>query len=152
MSKRSFYNTGDAKGFTKAAFFQAVLDMANGVEIADAQASLIAAAAEYELEGIANRAEKAAGEAKDPMQSNYAIAILEAFLPLLSDKPQTLNELIEKAEKKAIASPTGKDWSAAWVARVLNKQESIEQVEVIVDHVDKNGLKQQRIKKAYKKA
>ena len=33
MEKRKFYNTGDAKGFTKQKFFEAVVDMCNGEDV-----------------------------------------------------------------------------------------------------------------------
>ena len=63
MEKRKFYNTGDAKGFTKQKFFEAVVDMCNGEDV---DVDLVRAAAEYELEGIEMRASnKATGEKKD---------------------------------------------------------------------------------------
>ena len=67
MEKRKFYNTGDAKGFTKQKFFEAVVDMCNGEDV---DVDLVRAAAEYELEGIEMRASnKATGEKKDALQS-----------------------------------------------------------------------------------
>lgn len=54
--KRKFYNTGDAKGFTKAIFFNEVLKLARGEDVDANMADLVAQAAEYELEGIAARA------------------------------------------------------------------------------------------------
>ena len=74
--KRKFYNTGDAKGFTRSIFFQTVVAMVNGEEVSDQLAALTKQAAEYELEGIAlaasNKSESA--EKKDPLQSDYAIS------------------------------------------------------------------------------
>ena len=151
--KRKFYNTGDAKGFTKQIFFQTVLAMANGEDVADEMVALAAQAAEYELEGIANRPSKAGGEKKDPLQSAYAVALRAAIVPLVDANPKTAKELVELADAKGKKAPaTGKSFSAPWVSRVLNAEAGVVCVKKVVDKVDAKGLKSQAEVKAYKKA
>lgn len=153
MEKRKFYNTGDAKGFTKQKFFEAVLAMANGEEMEDSELNLIAAAAEYELEGIANRASaKGTGEKKDPLQSEYAQSLAKAIVPLVGSEPKTAKELIEMADAKGYKSPKGTSFAAPWVSRVLNATAGVEAVKIVVDTTDAKGLKVQREVTAYKKA
>lgn len=159
MEKRRFYNTNDAKGFTKQKFFEAVLALANGEDVSaieNASVDLVAQAATYELEGIANRASTATtGEKKDAMQSDYAIGLAAAIVPLLTDKPQTAKQLIDAATAKGKVAPSGKNWAAPWVSRVLNAKfhagEGVKVLDVIVDHVDAKGLKSQKQVKAYAK-
>ena len=66
------------------------------------------AAAEYELEGIEMRASnKATGEKKDALQSDYANALRAAIVPLIGSEPKTAKELIDMAEAKGKNSPKG---------------------------------------------
>lgn len=150
--KRKFYNTGDAKGFTKAIFFNEVLKLARGEEVEAAMAELVAQAAEYELEGIASRASTAGtGEKKDPLASDYAKALSAAIVPLVDGTPKTAKELIAAATAKGKLAPNGKEFAAPWVSRVLNATEGVTAVKKIVDTVDAKGLKAQREVTAYKK-
>lgn len=150
--KRKFYNTGDAKGFTKAVFYQTVLAMANGEDVSDEMISLVAAAAEYEMEGIATRASsKSTGERKDPLESDYAKALSAAIVPLISSTPKTAKELIEMADAKGLKSPKGTSFAAPWVSRVLNATPGVTAVKKVVEKVDAKGLKSQAEVTAYKR-
>lgn len=150
--KRKFYNTGDAKGFTKAIFFSEVLKLARGEDVEANMAELVAQAAEYELEGIAARATSAGtGEKKDPLASDYAKALSAAIVPLVDGTPKTAKELIAAATAKGKLAPNGKEFAAPWVSRVLNATEGVTAVKKIVDTVDSKGLKAQREVTAYKK-
>lgn len=150
--KRKFYNTGDAKGFTKAIFFSEVLKLARGEDVDANMAELVAQAAEYELEGIAARASTAGtGEKKDPLASDYAKALSAAIVPLVDGTPKTAKELIAAATAKGKLAPNGKEFAAPWVSRVLNATEGVVAVKKIVDTVDAKGLKAQREVTAYKK-
>lgn len=150
--KRKFYNTGDAKGFTKAVFFAEVLKLARGEEVEATMADLVAQACEYEIEGIATRAAQAGtGEKKDPLQSDYAKALSAAILPLVNGDPKTAQELIDAATAKGHLAPNGKVFSGPWTARVLKATPGIVVVKKIVDTVDSKGLKSQREVNAYKK-
>lgn len=150
--KRKFYNTGDAKGFTKAIFFSEVLKLARGEDVEANMAELVAQAAEYELEGIAARASTAgSGEKKDPLASDYAKALSAAIVPLVDGTPKTAKELIAAATAKGKLAPNGKEFAAPWVSRVLNATEGVTAVKKIVDTVDSKGLKAQREVTAYKK-
>lgn len=150
--KRKFYNTGDAKGFTKAIFFSEVLKLARGEDVEANMAELVAQAAEYELEGIASRASTAGtGEKKDPLASDYAKALSAAIVPLVDGTPKTAKELIAAATAKGKLAPNGKEFAAPWVSRVLNATEGVTAVKKIVDTVDSKGLKAQREVTAYKK-
>lgn len=151
VEKRKFYNSGDAKGFTKAIFFQTVLAMANGEDVSDQMVALVGAAAEYELEGIANRPTKASGEKKDPLQSDYAKALRAAIVPFVDATPRTAKELVDAATAKGKMAPTGKAFSAPWVSRVLNAEDGIVCVKKVVDKVDAKGLKSQSEVNAYKR-
>lgn len=152
--KRRFYNCEDegTKGFSKKVFFEYVLKMASGDEMTDAQVDLIARAAEYELEGIANRPTKAGtGEAKDPLHSDYANALREAIVPLVGAEPKSAKELVDAATAKGKIAPSGKAFSAPWVSRVLNTEDGIVAVKKVVETVDAKGLKAQREVTAYKR-
>lgn len=151
--KRKFYNTGDAKGFTKAIFFNEVLKLARGEEVEANMAELVAQAAEYELEGIAARATTgtATGEKKDPLASDYAKALSAAIVPLVDGTPRTAKELVEMATSKGKVAPNGNAFAAPWVSRVLNATAGVVAVKKIVDTVDAKGLKAQREVTAYKK-
>lgn len=152
-TKRKFYNSGDAKGFTKAIFYQTVLAMANGEDVSDGMVNLVAAAAEYELEGIANRpAKENNGEKKDPLASPYANDLREAILPLVDATPRTAKELIDAATAKGKMSANGKPFVAPWVSRVLNAENDIVCVKKVVEKVDAKGLKSQCEVNAYKRA
>ena len=151
IEKRKFYNTGDAKGFTKAVFFQTVLAMANGEDVDDNLTALVGAAAEYELEGIAARPTKGSGEKKDPLQSDYAKDLRAAILPLVDGTPRSAKELVDAATAKGKIAKTGKAFSAPWVSRVLNAESGIVCVKKVVDKVDSKGLKSQQEVNAYKR-
>lgn len=152
MEKRKFYNTGDAKGFTKASFYQTVLSIVNGEDVSDELIALVGQAAEYELEGIANKAgSKSAGERKDPLESDYAKALSAAIVPLITATPQTAKELIEAATKKGLVSPKGTPFAAPWVSRVLNATAGVTAVKKVVEKVDAKGLKSQAEVTAYKR-
>lgn len=152
--KRKFYNTGDAKGFTRSIFFQTVVAMVNGEEVSDQLAALTKQAAEYELEGIAlaasNKSEST--EKKDPLQSDYAVALRNAILPFITSTPQTAKELVDAATAKGKVAPTGKEFSCPWVSRVLNAEKGIVCVKKIVEKTDAKGLKSQTEVNAYKRA
>lgn len=152
--KRKFYNFGEAKGFTKAIFFQTVAAMAAGEDVDSDLIDLVGAAANYELEGIANRtSSKATGERKDPLQSDYANELRDAILPLIDGTPRTAGELVEMATAKGkVSSKNGKAFSAPWVSRVLNAEAGVEKVKKIVDKTDAKGLKSQSEVNAYKRA
>ena len=149
--KRKFYNTGDAKGFTKAVFFQTVLEMANGEEVAEDLMALVAQAAEYELEGIAARVKTGTGERKDPLQSDYAKALAAAIVPLIGSDPKTAKELIALADSKGLKSPKGESFAAPWVSRVLNATSGVVAVKKIVEKTDSKGLRSQSEVTAYKR-
>ena len=148
MEKRRFYNTGTAKGFTKAIFFKAVLDLANGEDIGE-MIDLVAAAAEYELEGINLKAEKGDGEAKDPLASDYAQAIVKDVISLIGAEPMTAKELSEAATKLGKLAPSGKPYAPAWIARVAKNTVGIVVTEKIVNKVDAKNLKSQAMVAAY---
>lgn len=151
-TKRKFYNTGDAKGFTKAVFFAEVQKLANGEDVEDNILDLIAQACEYEIEGIALRSDsKATGEKKDPMESDYAKALSAAIVPLLDANPKTAKELIALATKAGKVAPSGKEFAAPWVSRVLNATAGVTAVKKVVDKTDAKGLKSQAEVTAYKR-
>ncbi len=150
MEKRKFYNTGDAKGFTKAVFFNTVLAMASGEEVEQTLADLVVAAAEYEIEGINSRATSAStGEKKDPLASDYAVALRDAIVPLVDSTPRTAKELIDMATGMGHLSPKGTPFAAPWVSRVLNATAGVTAVKKIVEKVDAKGLKSQAEATAY---
>lgn len=153
-TKRKFYNSGDAKGFTKAIFFQTVEAMANGEDVDPGLVALAGAAAAYELDGIASKASTGStGEKKDPMESDYAVALRAAIVPLVDGDPKTAKELIALATQKGSFSPKGTEWAAPWVSRVLNALaeagESVAKVAKIVEKTDAKGLKSQAEVTAY---
>ena len=151
-TKRSFYNTGDAKGFTKAVFFQTVKAMAEGEEVSDSLVALVGAAAAYELEGIANRPSKSGGEKKDPLQSDYANELRAAILPFVDATPRTAKELSDAAAAKGKMSSKGKSFPGPWISRVLNSEAGVVCVKKVVEKVDAKGLKSQVEVNAYKRA
>lgn len=157
--KRKFYNCEEqgTKGMSKRTFFEEVLKMATGEEVTDDMADFIARAAEYELEGINNRPSKAGAEgpAKDPLQSDYAVALREAIVPLVNGNPQTAKQLVDAATAKGKLAPSGKSFSAPWTSRVLNAMakegKGIAEVKMVVETVDAKGLKKQREVSGYKR-
>lgn len=150
--KRKFYNAGDAKGFTKAIYFQTVLSILNGEPVDDALVDLAKQATEYEIEGIANRPVKEPGEKKDPLQSDYANALRTAILPYVDATPRTAKELVDAATSHGKLASTGKEFSAPWVSRVLNAEKGIVCVKKVVEKTDAKGLKSQAECNAYKRA
>lgn len=150
-TKRKFYNTANAKGFTKAVFYQTVLAMANGETVSNELTSLVAGACEYELDGIANRPSKVSTEKKDPLQSDYAKALRAAIVPFISDKPQTAKQLADAATAKGKMAPSGKPFSGPWISRVLNAEPGVVCVKVVVEKTDAKGLKSQSEVNAYKR-
>lgn len=149
-TKRKFYNSGDAKGFTKAIFYDTVRAMAAGDEVEEKLVTLAGAAAEYELEGIALKSEgKPESEKKNPLESEYAKALSAAIVPLVDDEPKTAKELIEIATSKGRLSPKGTAFAAPWVSRVLNNTPGVTPIKKIVDRVDAKGLTSQAEVTAY---
>jgi len=152
---RSFYNTGEAKGFTKANFYQAVLDLANGEEVEDNIVELIAKGAEYELEGLelakaASAAKSGNGEKKDKLQSDYCVALRKAIVPLLNGTPKTAKQLLAEAEANGTnLSPTGKPWVESWLVQVLNAEAGVTNTKVIVETVNNKGLKAEKSANAW---
>lgn len=150
--KRRFYNTGEAAGFSRTTFFQTVEAMAAGEDVDPALVALAGAAAAYELEGIAAKADsKATGERKDPLQSDYAQALSAAIVPLVDDTPRTAKQLIEIADSKGKLSPKNTSFAAPWVSRVLNATPGVVATKIVVDKVDAKGLKSQAEVTAYKR-
>jgi hypothetical protein len=150
--KRAFYNKGDAKGFTKAIFFQTVEAMANGEDVDPGLVTLVGAAAAYELEGISLKSDsKATGEKKDPLDSDYAKALAAAIVPLVpaTGDGLTAKELIELATSKNLLSPKGTPFAAPWVSRVLNATAGVTATKKIVETKDAKGLKAQKEVTAY---
>jgi hypothetical protein len=153
--KRKFYNTGDAKGFTKAVFFDTVVKIANGEDVDGGLVDLVIAAAEYELDGIANKSTAGTGEKKDPLQSDYAVALkndLIGFIPKNTgdvNAGKTAKELIEMADKNGKLSPKGTSYAAPWVSRVFNNAVEVMVVKKVVTKVDGKGLKSQSEVNAY---
>jgi hypothetical protein len=151
-TKRKFYNSGDAKGFTKAIFFQTVEAMANGEDVDPGLVALVGAAASYELEGIALKSNsKAPGEKKDPLDSDYAKALAAAIVPLVPTNGDglTAKELIELATNSGKLSPKGTPFAAPWVSRVLNATEGVNAQKKVVETTDAKGLKSQKEVTAY---
>lgn len=150
VEKRKFYNSGDAKGFTKAIYFETVRDIVAGEDVDQDLINLVADATAYELEGIALKATKeSTGERKDPLQSEYAHALRAAIKPFLDKTPRTAKQLIEMATAKNRLSPKGTPFAEPWVARVLNVEDGVTHEKKIVETVNKAGLKAQREVTAY---
>lgn len=151
-TKRKFYNSGDAKGFTKAIFFATVKAMADGEDVDQKLVDLVAAAAAYEIDGIEAKSDaKATGEKKDPLESDYAKALARDIVPFIDANPKTAKELIDTATKHGKLSPKGTVYAAPWVSRVLNATPGVTAVKKVVEKVDAKGLKSQAEVTAYKK-
>ena len=151
--KRAFYNTGVAKGYTRRNFYEDVQAMLEGEELTDEAKELMAKAVDYELEGMAMKAAASKRVAKDPMDSDYAQAILRDIVPLMSrDEAFTATELADMAAAEGLFSPTGKKYANVWVSRVLANPAMANRVKIIskvVEKVGKDGLKREAEVKAY---
>lgn len=154
-TKRKFYNTGDAKGFTKAIYFATVKAMADGEDVDANLVALVGAASQYEIDGIDAKADsKATGEKKDPLESDYAKALSAAIVPLIGtgkENAKTAKELIDIATSKGKMSPKGTAFAAPWVSRVLNATAGVIAVKKVVEKTDAKGLKSQAEVTAYMK-
>lgn len=148
--KRRFYNTGEAKGFKKRDFFETVLAVLTGEEVSDEMIALVIKGAEYELEGMDVRAAKSSAEAKDPLQSEYAIAVREAMVPLVTAEPQTADAMIQAATDAGNLSPKGKPFANTWVHRVLQAEPGIQKVQMKVMRTSKEGLQGEVLATGYK--
>lgn len=156
MAVRKFYGAGDAKGFSKKTFFETVLAIANGEDVEDSQIALVAAAAEYELEGIAIAKEKTGTKEKTPtLEKQIAKDIIAALVPMLTGEPQTTDELIALATQKGLQTSKETNFSNPWVNTVfkaLAEEGKIKRVTKTVDTVKvKEGqeIKGQDVKVAY---
>lgn len=157
MATRKFYGAGDAKGFNKKNFFEAVLAIVNGEEVDDATMDLVAQAAAYELEGIALAKEKAGTKEKVPtLEKQIAKDIIAGLVPLLTGEPQTTTQLIEIATQKGLTTTKGTNFSNPWVNTVfsaLAAEGKVKKVNAIVNVTKKgpNGeaLKGQETRVAY---
>lgn len=161
--KRRFYNAGDAKGFTKAVFFEAVKALIEGGEMPEpATEDLILEACDYELESISLRSKSTGtGEKKDALESDYATKLAQAIIPLVDATPRSVEEILEIAMDKGIYSDkvddegNPKPYAAPWVARVLSGKPGIdagvEKVSKVVEKKNKKGLVSQKEVTAYKR-
>jgi len=143
--KRQFYNVGEAKGYTRRSFYEDVQAMLEGEELTDEAKELMAKAIEYELEGLDLKLANRKKTVKDPMDSEYAKAIINDIIPLLdSEIAYTTAELCQMATDEGLFSPTGKPYAQPWVSRVLRHPSMVNQVKIvskIVEKTGKNGLK-----------
>ncbi len=156
MAVRKFYGSGDAKGFAKKNFFEAVLAIVNGEEVDEATMSLVAQAAEYELEGIALAKEKAGTKEKTPtLEKQIAKDIIGALVPMLTAEPQTTDELIALATQKGLTTSKDTNFSNPWVNtvfKVLAEEGKIKRTQKVVTvNKTKDGvtLQSQEPKVAY---
>lgn len=160
--KRRFYNAGEAKGFTKAVFFEAVKALIEGEDLPDAATEqLILDACDYELESISLRSKSGSGEKKDALESEYATKLAQAIIPLVDATPRSVEEILAIAAERGIFSDkvddTGnpKPYAAPWVARVLSGKPGIdagvEKVSKIVEKKNAKGLVSQKEVTAYKR-
>lgn len=156
MAVRKFYGAGDAKGFSKKAFFEAVIAFVNGEEVDDATVDLIVRAAEYELEGIALAKEKTGTKEKTPtLEKQIAKDIIGALVPLLTGEPQTTDELIALATQKGLTTSKETNFSNPWVNTVFKalaeegKIKRVQKVATVTKVKDGVELKSQEPKVAY---
>ena len=159
--KRRFYNTKEAKGFTREVFFESVKAILDGEDLPEGvTADLLYAACDYELESIEMRRGKNSGEKRDALQSNYAVSLAKAIIPLLSSTPLTANELQALSIEKGIFSDkvdeeTGKPkpFAIPWIARVLSNEPGVnagvEKVLKVVEKKNDKGLVSQEEVPAY---
>lgn len=156
--KRRFYNTGHAKGFSREKLFQTMEAILEGEEVEESLVDLTLEGVKYELERIGVRRDKAkekgAGEKRDPLQSDYAVALREAFIPLLkgSTDPEGLSatELCDMAAAEKTVSPTGNAFTVPWVSRVLRAVDGVKEGKKIVTTITKDGLKQEKAVTTFK--
>lgn len=153
--KRHFYNTGDARGFTRKTYFETILNILEGGDIDAATRQLVLDATNYELESISLKSAATAvpdDKKKDRLHSDYANALRAGILPLVDATPRTGKELIQAATTKGIVSPTGKAFVEAWVVSVLKNEPGIVTVQKVIEKTQKNGLKAQAEVTAFKRA
>lgn len=154
--KRSFYNKGDNKGFTKRVFFETLQQIIAVDEVADTfdtdLLDKVEAAIEYEIESLdlaASKKGETTGEKKDPLQSGYAQELREAVMPHLTNEPKSAQDLLDEMNAAGKVSSKGKPFSAPWLSRVLNHEEGVVATKKVVEKVDAKGLKAQREVNAY---
>lgn len=141
---RRFYGAGDAKGFTKAKFFQTVQSFFEGEDIDNSLEDLVIQACVFELESLSRRRNTTDPDApkKDPLQSDYANAIRAAVLPLIDGTPRTCHQFADMIAEKGILPPVaasgknkgvqGDKFHYGWIARVLKKEPGVVAEEIIV--------------------
>lgn len=156
MAVRKFYGAGEAKGFSKKAFFEAVIAFVNGEEVDEATVDLIVRAAEYELEGISMAKEKAGTKEKTPtLEKQIAKDIIGALVPMLTNEPQTTDELIALATQKGLTTTKETNFSNPWVNTVFKalaeegKIKRVQKVATVTKVKDGVELKSQEPKVAY---
>lgn len=137
MAVRKFYGAGDAKNFSKKAFFEAVIAYVTGEDVEDNIPELIVAACEYELEGIAIAKEKnGAGKTATPtLEKQIAKDIIANLVPMLTTEPQTTDELIAMATQKGLTTSKDTNFSNPWVNTVfkaLSEEGKIKRVQKVV--------------------
>ena len=165
MSKRTFYNTGDRKGFTRAKFFDTLKGFLGEIDpqefgFDEDLFDNCMAALDYEIEGLQLKADaakaKSGGEKKDPLESPYAKAVQQAILSVLSSNPQTAGEMEKALADKGVVSPTGKGYKAVWIAKIANLMPGIEKttkvVKIVKKAADGTALTSEKQATAYKKA
>ena len=144
-----FYSVGENKGYSRRDMFNEILSIAQGdgtYKGEEIDLERLVAAANYELMLMDNK-RKNTGEAKDPLESDYAKAIMKDVIPFVERKAKTVSQLVNEVTAAGVKSPKGGAYATAWVARVLshlvNTSDRIVKEVVIVDKVDKDGLKGQ---------
>jgi hypothetical protein len=151
-TKRTFYNTGAAKGFGKIDYFLTVKALIEGEDVGEEKLNLVLGATEHEIEGISLRSEKTAS-AKDPNapkkdrnDSAYAQEIRAALVPLLSPSvKQTAAQLSAAAAKAGkVGQKSGKPYPIQWIGGALKKEPKVKFETAIVEVVGKDGLKSQK--------
>ncbi len=145
--KTRFYGTGKAKDFARLDYLAIVDKVLRGEGITNMESELAIEATAHEIKKLENAAAKrVSGDPKDPLESEYAVALEKAIIPFLSSTPQTALELQKKMTAAGKLSPKGKDFAVTWIARVLNseKVKAIHKVVIskkIVEKVNKDGLR-----------
>lgn len=97
----------------------------------------------------AARAKKNGGEKKDVAQAGFYVALREKIYPVLTTAATTGDELLAKIDNK---TPNGKAYLAAQVAvamKPLVEDGTVLVAEKKVTYIDKKGLKQEALRKAY---
>lgn len=157
--KRSFYGKGEAKGFKRLDLFNLMLAALKGEEIEEKQLELMVKALEYEIEGAEIQAEarkeKQAGkEKKNPLESDYAKALIRDIVPFVGTEPKSCQELADAAKAAGKVAPSGKPYMVAWIAQILRATPGIVEVTKVIEKVkNKDGvaLKSQSTVKAFKR-